>query len=327
MIRSWDIVGLLNMSEVISEVSSHRHLDASTRRFDRYQTNTYATWIKGCKTIFTRDDHVVRAVFSTNVADFRLGTRRRDAFHKLLGHGIFVAEGAAWSISRRQLRPSFAKESKGVTEVLDTHVQNFIGAIRRQQGNYGYCELRSLFHSFTLDVFTEVFLGESCQSLREDGSQEGRDFQQAYDACMHRVVKEFIIYPLDKLLPKGKYRRDMATMNAFVDRHVTRVLAARRAQKPAMERSESRQVVLEELANITQDPQILRNEMLNLLFAGRDSTASLLTNMFHFLARQPQAWSTLRKEVLAQDCESPDSAKLKTMPYLQACLQECKSQY
>ena len=65
--------------------------------------------------------------------------------------------------------------------------------------------------------------------------------------------------------------------------------------------------------------------MLNVLLAGRDTTASLLGNIWFTLARRPDIWAKLRKEV--QDTlhgQRPTFEQLKEMKYLRAIINECK---
>ena len=79
-----------------------------------------------------------------------------------------------------------------------------------------------------------------------------------------------------------------------------------------------------ELANQCRDPIRLRNELLNVLVAARDTTASLLGSIFYFLARHPDTWNKLRAEVAELNGRHPDYQTLKDMKYLKAVLNESK---
>jgi hypothetical protein len=58
------------------------------------------------------------------------------------------------------------------------------------------------------------------------------------------------------------------------------------------------QVFLAELVKSTRDPLELRSQLLNILLAGRDTTAGLLGWTFYVLARNPAAYAKLRKVIL-----------------------------
>lgn len=93
--------------------------------------------------------------------------------------------------------------------------------------------------------------------------------------------------------------------------------------EPEKENGQSnRYVFLHELCSQTTDKIKIRAELLNILLAGRDTTASLLSNVWFELSRRPAMWSRLRKEVDALNGELPTFEMLKGMKYLRAILNE-----
>lgn len=97
-------------------------------------------------------------------------------------------------------------------------------------------------------------------------------------------------------------------------------------EKPANAETTSgkeRYVFLHELIKQTQDPKVLRSELLGMLLAGRDTTASLLSNTWFTLARRPDIWANLRAEVDELHGERPDYAQIKNMRYLRWVMNEC----
>lgn len=48
------------------------------------------------------------------------------------------------------------------------------------------------------------------------------------------------------------------------------------------------------------DPKVLKDETLNIMLAGRDTTASTLTFIIYFLAMYPNVMDRLREEVLTK---------------------------
>ena len=90
------------------------------------------------------------------------------------------------------------------------------------------------------------------------------------------------------------------------------------------EKGENRYVFLHELVKQTQDRIQIRSELLNILLAGRDTTASLLSNVWFELSKRPDIWMKLRAEVDQLGGERPDYAKIKEMKYLRFVLNECR---
>ena len=84
----------------------------------------------------------------------------------------------------------------------------------------------------------------------------------------------------------------------------------------------SRYVFLHELVSQTEDKLKIRSELLNILLAGRDTTASLLSNSWFELSNRPDVWHRLQCEVDSLDGGSPTFEKLKDMKYLRAVFNE-----
>lgn len=84
----------------------------------------------------------------------------------------------------------------------------------------------------------------------------------------------------------------------------------------------ARYVFLHELASQTSDKVKIRDELLNILLAGRDTTAALLSNVWFELSKRPAILARLREDVDALDGEIPSIEQLKNMKYLRAVLNE-----
>lgn len=62
---------------------------------------------------------------------------------------------------------------------------------------------------------------------------------------------------------------------------------------------------------------------MNVLLAGRDTTASLLSNLFFTLAKNPTIWDKIRREVAILDGRAPTYEELRSLKYVQCCINEC----
>jgi cytochrome P450 len=67
---------------------------------------------------------------------------------------------------------------------------------------------------------------------------------------------------------------------------------------------------------------MLRTQPMNVLLAGRDTTASLLSNLWIVLARRPDIWAKLKEEVNQLNYEKPSYQQLNAMKYLRHCINE-----
>lgn len=117
-------------------------------------------------------------------------------------------------------------------------------------------------------------------------------------------------------------------VHEFADYYVNLALTTDLA-KATSEKGSGREkyVFLAELVKSTRDPIELRSQLLNILLAGRDTTAGLLGWTFYTLARHPESYTKLRNIILEQfgtydDPRNITFANLKGCQYLQHVLQE-----
>lgn len=82
---------------------------------------------------------------------------------------------------------------------------------------------------------------------------------------------------------------------------------------------------LEGLLNSMTNPQRLRSELLNILLAGRDTTAGLLSHVFYMLARRKDVWAKLEAEIRQLNGKAPSYEQLRSMVYLRCILNESES--
>ena len=121
----------------------------------------------------------------------------------------------------------------------------------------------------------------------------------------------------------ARHESTLTTMPAFADRIIDAALASPKPTSTTAPPSDQpRYILLHELLTQTRSKPQIRAELLNVLLAGRDTTASLLANVFFQLARCPDILSTLRAEVSTLNGTRPTYAQLKNMPYLHAIVNE-----
>lgn len=115
-------------------------------------------------------------------------------------------------------------------------------------------------------------------------------------------------------IPDAEWRRSVKIMHSFADKIIRDAL-----EKPS---EPKRYVFLHALLKQTRDPYTLRSELLNILLAGRDTTAGLLSNTWHVLSKRPDIWAKLKAEVDRLGGERPDYSAIKELKYLKWLLNE-----
>ncbi|KAM3461431.1 hypothetical protein MY5147_005770 [Beauveria neobassiana] len=309
------IFGLDFIYNVIFKNSDDNYLASTCRMFKQFGS-TYT--MKSClwQTIFTSDSRNIKHILATSFNDFELPKLRRDAISTLLGTGIFSVNGASWSHARSLLRPSFAKRDKSaISAMLEDHFQSFLRHVPR---NEEAVDLQPLFFALTMDFASQFLTSKSSHMLDETRPHDKEwQFFDDYTTCSEEVIKKMCLGPLqifryNRAAEKAK-RRVFKYMDGFIDE----------ALQSADSKEAKEDNVLTKLAEVTSDRKMLRDQMLHLLVASRDTTASLLCNLFFMLAKEPEMYETLRLEVLSVCGDAPPLPdQLKQMEYLCWCVQE-----
>ena len=111
-------------------------------------------------------------------------------------------------------------------------------------------------------------------------------------------------------------------INEFVTPYIEQALRLSPEELATKTRSEEGYTFLHALASFTRDRKVLRDQLVAVLLAGRDTTASTLSWTFYELARHPQVVKKLREEIIEHvGLERPPTySDLKNMKYLQVRL-------
>lgn len=299
-------------------VKTNTFLELHRKRFLRNGTTIK---FKALNRVFisTIEPENLKTIMASNFKDWNLTDTRKRAFVPLFGEGIFTTDGVMWQHSREILRPSFARNQIGDLEMLDRHVDHLLQAIPRDNSTV---DLQELFFGLSLDFATEFLFGESTNSIAPGLSTESNaEFVNALNQSQAYIAYEGR-RPLSGIFPNFQFKRDIKVVHSFIDRWVQLGIEKRKTHQ-SEKVSDGRYIFLDELAQSTEDPIQIRSELLNILLAGRDTTASLLSNTLFVLAKRPDIWSKLRGEVDRLGGERPTSEQIKNMKYMRAVLNEC----
>jgi cytochrome P450 len=289
--------------------------------------------------LITRDSENAKAIFSAQSQDFDIGLHRQKTFRSLLGMGVMTRRGEQWKHSRALVRPQFARDNLADLVMLQRHVDALIKRLR--VGDNGWTrqvDLRPMFQDFTLDTATEFIFGQSVHM--QDPEARARlcltwdksapdlaTFGEHLDGAKHIIDRRGALAKYGWLIRDGVYPEHCKAVQSFVDYFVDQRLQQTDDEKRVQGvNGKTKFILLDELAKETQDPYELRCELLNVFHASRDTTAALSGWLFYFLARHPEVWDRLRKEVIEQfgaDVKGQiDYTKLMTSKYMHWVLNE-----
>ncbi|KAJ5113103.1 N-alkane-inducible cytochrome P450 [Penicillium angulare] len=273
---------------------------------------THTIIILGHEVITTCDPECIKTILATKFTDFGIGPRE-SAWGPLLGRGIFTTDGPSWQHSRALIRPGFTRSQVSDLETFETHVQALIKCLPTENGVT--VDLQPLFFNLTIDSATDFLLGHSVHTQGSAPGTASQEFSEGFDYAASFLHKREEVGKLAFLVGGRKFKEACANVHKFTDGYIHEAL--RGGNKVG------RYNLLAELAEQSNDPIQIRNELLNILLAARDTTAGLLSSVFYLLSRNPEKWNKLNQEIEAMaGGQIPDYKVLKEMPYLKAVLNE-----
>ncbi|GJN72923.1 cytochrome P450 52A11 [Purpureocillium lilacinum] len=324
--------GLDFMAKGIRATMAQKNLELWRDDFFKDDGWTREARIVGQRIIFTADPENVKAMLATQFNDFGKGKPFHEEWKEFLGDSIFTTDGSQWHNSRQLIRPQFTRDRVSDLECFESHMETLFKAMANggplngenqvvdmSQNDGRVLDISNLFYRYTLDVATDFLLGTDVKSL----STPKQEFAEAFNE-VQRIQN--IITRTNKLrylVPKWTYRACLRVINAFIHKFIERTLRMAPSEFDKT-KSDKSYTFLHELARFTRDPKVIRDQVIAVLLAGRDTTAGTLSWAIYELARHPEALAKLRNEIL--DTVGPDKPPtyehLKNMSYLKAVLNE-----
>lgn len=216
------------------------------------------------------------------------------------------------------LRPSFNRSQIGNTEVLEKHAENLIARIPDGQ----IVDLADLFPLLTMDVGTEMLFGESIGSLDPSGKEKATEFTRSFDYIV-RTMSKHMSLPILTKLPDAELKRCVAFIDEFATAVMDQTMSSNENQTAQYELSGSKKYIFPtELAKMGYPVDKIKIEVINIMVAGRDTTAALLSVVWWYLPRRPDIVKKLRRELQPLEGRPPTGEELKKLQYLKYVINE-----
>ncbi|PQE29240.1 glycoside hydrolase family 20 protein [Rutstroemia sp. NJR-2017a BBW] len=287
----------------------------------------------GLRCIFTAEPENIKAILATQFTDYGKGKPFHEDWKDFLGDSIFTTDLDQWHDSRQLIRPQFIKDRVSDLDVFERHVQILIRKIKEEGKKWdgsqgGEIDVSDLFFRYTLDAATDFLLGRSVDSLEIPAGEFADAFGevQRVQSIIARAgfVTLSFIAPLNRLVPRKSFYQGLDVINQFVNPFIDEALQLSPDELATKTKTEEGYTFLHALASYTRDRKMLRDQLVAVLLAGRDTTAATLSWTFYELARHPEAFHKLREEIIAKVGleDAPTYQHLKDMKYLQNTMHE-----
>lgn len=275
---------------------------------DSYRVRLGPKWLY----VFAHPDHV-RHIHITHADRYEKGFGYAK-FKQLIGNGVLVSEGSTWRKSRQRMQPLFLKGAvlkflPDIAACVDQMIERWQGPVARGEPLDMYIEMTRL----TMAIIARSMLGADFYA---QSGPLGRDLKQALEFVAFRTMR-YVDLPLYVPTPANvRFRRTIVSIEQQL----------RAAMQPASDRPPSD--FLSSLLAPSADGQRLPDhqvlaEVINVFFAGFETTSLALTWCWHQLAHRPELIEQLAAEaddVLGDDAPTPDS--LPELQFARALLLE-----
>ncbi|KAI6168966.1 cytochrome P450 [Pisolithus thermaeus] len=286
-----------------------------------------------------------------------------DQLSGLLGTGVFNSDGEIWKFHRSITRPFFSKDRISHFDIFEKHAEDTINQAKvRLQDGYPV-DFQDMVGRFTLDSATEFLFGKNVGSLsagliypknslpgqnEELTNHPSNVFSRAFSEAQAQVMRRSSFGTIWHLAEfwNDRIEKDMEICHGFIDPILKDALEMKRSIKESEqstgqalteEKGFSEDTLLGHLVNCTEGKAfrnsalesvlnltIVRDEIVNILMAARDTTASTLTFLIYMLSQHPGVLKRLHAEVLSTvgSSRGPTYDDVREMKYMRAVINE-----
>lgn len=265
--------------------------------------------LPGCY-FYIHDEDNVRHILQSNFDNYGKGDVWIKNLGEMLGVGIFAVDGARWKMHRKLMSNMFSRNllrhtavvtRKKLLEVLDIFEKRAEAA----QAEGGICDgfsidIQDVFFRLTIDITSIVTFDVDLHSV---GNEKQHDFALAFDELSNLCQKRFLdpLFEIKRVLRLSWRERRIRVLKSIVDDFAYKIIASKR--RSAKEGSPLGSDLLSRFIDNAQktDELILDSELrdviMNILLAGRDTTACALSWTFYELTRHPDVVDRIIGEV------------------------------
>ncbi|XP_071732472.1 alkane hydroxylase MAH1-like [Rutidosis leptorrhynchoides] len=257
-------------------------------------------WFANIHMLVTSDPANVHYMLSKNFHNYPKGPDFRFIFD-ILGDGIFNSDHELWELHRKTTMSLF-KQPEFLT-LLDMNIKNKV-----EKGLLPLLEqcqeldLQEIFQRFTFDNVCALLLDYDPESLSPNLPilPCEKAFTVVEEALLWRHILPTKVWKLQKRFGLGKEKKMKEAWKAFDD-FIYKCLSRKEVEVEERGLLTSLMRGFEGQSGTSGDSrQFIKDAILNLMFAGRDTTSTSLSWFFYLLAQNPCVEKKIREEIKTQ---------------------------
>lgn len=273
------------------------------------------------------DHNMIKHVFNTNFRNYRKDLDTYGPFLCLLGTGLVTSEGDLWKRQRDLISPAFRVEIlEDATRIAKEASDRLSEKLEKVRGTGEVVEIAEEFRKLTLQVIGEAVLSMTAE-------ESNKVFPELYLP----IVEEANLrtwYPYRPYLPTRanfRYMRAVYELNTFV----TDMIKRRRAEFLKGDRKDD---ILDRILDANKDGKWdnaaiiqLRDEIKTFLFAGHETSSTMMTWTLYELTQNPDCLEKAMAEARSLLTDNGDLPPFETCKdgfnYIVNCEKEALRKY
>ncbi|KAL3849689.1 hypothetical protein ACJIZ3_011571 [Penstemon smallii] len=272
-------------------------------------------WFMNMEIVATVDPANVHYIMSENFQNFPKGPKFREIFD-VLGDGIFNSDSDPWKQQRKAIRALITHQVFNrylVKMSVDKVGNGLIPVLEMVCEKNQVIDLQDLFQRYTFDTTCSLVTGydPGCLSVQLPDVPFARAMDEAEESIFMRHVFPERIWKLLRWFgvgPEKKYSEAWKVLDSVIGNYITmkREDLSKRRNSRIEDEKEHGADLLSSFINAGDDTQIqdskcddkfLRDTILNLMIAGRDTTSSALTWFMWLVSTHPVIERKIREEL------------------------------
>jgi enediyne biosynthesis protein E7 len=269
---------------------------------------------------FNHPDHA-KHVLTDNAANYHKGIGLVQAKKRILGDGLLTSEGDLWRQQRRAIQPAFRRD----------RIARFAGEVVREAGAL-ITRLDAQVDRGRIDVvaeMTQLTLGVLGRTVLDADLAAFSTLGGAFEVVQNQAMFEMVtLGMLPVWLPLPRNSRFRAARRQLEEAALALVAERERGGETGGDDMLSRLLGAYSQAESGLRRRRLRDELLTILLAGHETTASTLSWTWYLIGRNPEAADRIRAEAdeVFGDRE-PQYEDLYRLPYTTTVIQEVMRLY
>ena len=302
--------GFSQFQTIARSFSSSRHpIISISENMERF-SGTYSAALPGnLKFILTQDPGLINYVLRENHSNYQKSPLTSVRGRRLFGNGLLFSNGDYWLRQRRMVQPSFHhKKLQGLYEIIVKTIEEFLHSFPES----GKVDIYPLMHELAFNIVVRsLFDIELTVSQMSDLNSIFNELQKFYMSDINLPIRR-LLYPITRE-DRVNYRKSAKLRAVIKD-----IIRERRSD--TKEYNDLLDLLLnaryEDNGQPMDEEQII-DEVLILLFAGHETTATTLSWLLYQVASQK-----IVQEKISMSVQQTDIYDSMKNVYLQAVINE-----